>query len=172
MRRSLLHEEERIEKSSRITEQLKKIVQDCGTVCCYVSMPEEVRTDELIGWMLSAGIRVAVPKTAGSTLEFYVIRSFSELESGTFGVREPVSGERISVSECDLVIVPLCAFDEQCSRAGYGRGYYDSVLAGAKHSTGIAFEVQKTAIIETDPWDVPLDEVITEVRKYVRDETV
>ncbi|MBR3356853.1 MAG: 5-formyltetrahydrofolate cyclo-ligase [Solobacterium sp.] len=170
--RSFLHEEEARKKSSVIAEKLKTIVQDCGTVCCYVSLPDEVRTDELIAWMLEKGIRVTVPKTVGGTLEFHEIFSLEELVPGAFGVREPAAERPVGIGECDMVIVPVCAFDEHCARVGYGRGYYDSVLAGAKHAVGIAYEVQKTDIIETDPWDVPLDEIVTEARKYVRSQTI
>ena len=170
--RSLLNQAEAGKKSSVIAQQLKTIVQDCGTVCCYVSVRDEVQTDELITWMLEKGIRVAVPKTVGRTLEFHEIRSLEELVPGTFGVREPRLERPVSIRECDLVIVPVCAFDERCSRAGYGRGYYDSVLSSAKHTVGIAYDVQKTDIIETDPWDIPLDMIITEVKTYAGKKTI
>ncbi|MBR4444279.1 MAG: 5-formyltetrahydrofolate cyclo-ligase [Solobacterium sp.] len=166
LRRSLLDEGQRREMSLCIEAKLKEIVHDCSTVCCYVSLSEEVHTHELITWMLANGIHVIVPKTCGTTLEFYEIHSLDDLSEGVYGVLEPISGEAVAIEACDLVIVPLCAFDEACHRVGYGKGYYDSVLKRAKHTLGIAFEVQKMSIIETDPWDVALDEILTEERVY------
>ncbi len=74
----------------------------------------------------------------------------------------------------DVVFLPLIGFDMRGYRMGMGGGYYDASLAYLKHRrvwkrprlVGIAFEAQKCQRIPNDPWDIPLDMVITEARYY------
>ena len=83
-----------------------------------------------------------------------------DLEEGHFHVREPKTDIIVGPEETDVMIVPLSAFDEQGHRTGYGRGYYDTILRRCRHTVGAAYSGQKTDEIETDPWDVDLDEVV------------
>ena len=67
----------------------------------YVSKPIEVNTLALIENALRHGKHVAVPRCVPGTreMEFYEIRSLSELSPGTFGVLEPVPGNARLVQE-------------------------------------------------------------------------
>ena len=167
-RRSFLTEEERRSGSEIIQQKIIEAVRDCRMICTYVSMRDEVCTEGIITYCLKHGIRVLVPKTAGNTLEFHEIASMDDLAPGMFGVREPVTQTVCPLRECDLVLVPLSAFDDGCRRTGWGMGYYDSVLAEARRTAGLAFEVQRVGRIESDPWDIPLDAVYTEKGMYTR----
>ena len=84
------------------------------------------------------------------------------LESGPFGLLQPVaSAERLSP---EVLLVPLVAFDSRLMRLGQGAGYYDralSVLDGAI-AIGLAWSVQHAPAIEADPWDIPMDAILTE----------
>jgi 5-formyltetrahydrofolate cyclo-ligase len=64
----------------------------------------------------------------------------------------------------DLILVPLVGFDDGLNRLGQGAGHYDRAFAAcpAAHRVGIAWACQKLDAIPTDPWDVPLDAVLTE----------
>lgn len=81
---------------------------------------------------------------------------------------------RLRAAELDILFLPLLGFDESGHRMGMGGGYYDSSLAFLARRTGwhkprligLAFEAQKVARLPTDPWDIPLDAVITERRYY------
>lgn len=91
----------------------------------------------------------------------------SGVEEGYQGIREPLEGIPVPVSEIDLVIVPGLAFDEQGNRLGRGRGFYDRFLShpdfrGLK--CALAFEEQIVAAIPVAPDDVPVDMVVTDVR--------
>lgn len=71
-----------------------------------------------------------------------------------------------------LVLVPLLAFDRRGTRLGQGGGHYDRALArlgramtakGSRlRAIGIAWAIQEVADLPRDPWDVPLDAIITE----------
>ena len=62
------------------------------------------------------------------------------------------------------MLVPLVAFDVQLMRLGQGAGHYDRALSvlGDSTAVGIAWSVQQTDNLPLDPWDMPLDAVLTE----------
>ena len=67
---------------------------------------------------------------------------------GKLVVKEPLKiGKR--VNGIDLLIVPGIGFDNQGSRIGYGRGYFDEYLRTAKvsFSLGLGDEFQLHSII-------------------------
>lgn len=68
-----------------------------------------------------------------------------------------------------LAIVPGVGFDYAGMRLGRGRGFYDRALealrgAGEICVVGLAFESQIVPSLPTDPWDQPMDYVVTEER--------
>lgn len=81
---------------------------------------------------------------------------------------------RIRASGLDILFLPLLGFDESGCRMGMGGGYYDASLAflarrGHWHRprlVGLAYEMQKVDRLPVDPWDIPLDAVISERRYY------
>ncbi len=86
-----------------------------------------------------------------------------------FGILEP---SKKSMAICpmeklDLFFLPLVAFDLRGTRLGRGVGYYDRSLAQA-HSPliGVGYELQYQAYIPAEPWDKPLDAVITQKKIY------
>jgi 5-formyltetrahydrofolate cyclo-ligase len=102
----------------------------------------------------------------GGAMRFAPWLNSTALRRNRFGIPEPVSARRrLSATRLDLVIVPLVAFDARGHRLGMGGGYYDRALAGSRRRpflAGVAFSLQQTRSIPAQPWDVPLDVVITE----------
>lgn len=83
------------------------------------------------------------------------------------GIREPVEGMPVPVSDIDLVVVPGLAFDEQGNRLGRGRGFYDRFLSHPDfHGTScaLALEDQVVPNIPIGPSDVCVDMLVTDVR--------
>ena len=70
----------------------------------------------------------------------------------------------------DFLLVPLLAFDDAGNRLGYGGGYYDRSLATLPHAfrLGCAFSAQHFAEVPTEPTDLRLHAVATElgVRRF------
>lgn len=71
-------------------------------------------------------------------------------------------------SELDVIICPLVAVDLNGNRMGMGGGFYDTTLgksyrAGAKKplKIGWCYDFQVIEQLERQPWDVPLDGLIT-----------
>ncbi len=87
------------------------------------------------------------------------------LSPGSFGVPEP--DPSAPCLEPDLVLVPLVGVDAAGQRLGYGAGQYDRTLAGLRaqksvFALGLAWSVQETDAIPTEPHDQPLDALVTE----------
>lgn len=82
--------------------------------------------------------------------------------------------DKIRISLLERIFVPLLGFDSRGYRMGMGGGYYDASLAYLLRRRrwhrpkliGVAFEAQKVEMLPADPWDIPLDAVLTERRYY------
>jgi 5-formyltetrahydrofolate cyclo-ligase len=105
-------------------------------------------------------------------------RPGERLVPNRFGIPEPLprSNGVIATRHLELVIVPLLGFDRSCQRLGMGGGYYDrsfAFLHHLKHAKrpfllGFAHESQKVDSLQTQPWDIQLDAVVTNQRLYKR----
>ncbi len=87
-------------------------------------------------------------------------------QKGFYGIEEPIrdQSKEVDPKEIDLVICPCTAFDEKGSRMGMGAGFYDRYLPKCKNAVfmAVAFEVQKVKEIKREPWDIPMDLIVTE----------
>jgi 5-formyltetrahydrofolate cyclo-ligase len=80
------------------------------------------------------------------------------------------SRKRHRADRLDLVFMPLLGFDPRGFRVGMGGGFYDASLAFLNRRRlwrrprliGVAFAVQQVEQVPEDPWDVPLNAVLTE----------
>lgn len=90
----------------------------------------------------------------------------SPMVENRFGVAEPAHDDPdlVVADALRVVIVPCVAVDRSGHRLGFGAGYYDRALATATATlrVGVAFEAQVVERIRPEPWDVPLDVVVTE----------
>jgi 5-formyltetrahydrofolate cyclo-ligase len=144
-----------------------KVFRLAKTVCCYVSLPDEVQTGPLIMRMLEAGKRVVVPKVQGRRLALFEVRDPArELASGAFGVLEPTPGalRPVALERLDLVLVPGLAFDRRGHRLGRGEGYFDRLLARLPKSTptiGVCYDFQRVDRLPNEPHDQAVGAVIS-----------
>ncbi len=121
--------------------------------------------------ILQTGRRVIVPVTDLSRhiLLHSEIKSFDELQKGTFGILEPPKDlfRKVPISEFDLVIVPGVAFDLAGHRIGFGGGFYDEFLGNVKATKiALAYEFQRVDKIPTRPEDEQVDILISEKNVY------
>ena len=119
-------------------------------ICCYVALPYEVQTWQMIEEMLLKGKRVVVPVAQPRTkrLQLCEIRDpAAELAPGAFGVWEPAPSARrpVRLHDLDLVLVPGLGFDRRGHRLGHGHGFFDRFLARLPKTiptVGLAFRFQ------------------------------
>jgi len=82
---------------------------------------------------------------------------------------------RVRIWQLQVVFLPMLGFDARGYRMGMGGGYYDTslaYLARRRHwrkplLVGIAFEAQRVDALPHDPWDIPVDAVVTEAGCHV-----
>ncbi len=88
------------------------------------------------------------------------------LRRNRYGIPEPIGGRRrVPAARLDMLIMPLVVFDARGNRLGMGGGYYDRAIAGSRRRpvlVGAAFSLQRAQAIPAQPWDIPLDMVVTE----------
>jgi 5-formyltetrahydrofolate cyclo-ligase len=149
------------------------------TLLAYVSFRSEVSTRGLLLRAWDDGKRLAVPYCVGDQLELFLLERLDELAPGTLGILEPKEGlrslaaRRVQPGELDLIVVPGLAFDPQCGRIGYGKGYYDRLLRQVPARTavvGAAFQCQMFPQVPVLDHDVRLGWVVTESDVYQRAE--
>lgn len=149
------------------------------TVMAYSSFGSEVDTLPLLFAVLEYGKTLLLPKVnrdAGSLDVYHVKNIERDLRAGVWGILEPISEICAcrSPSEQELILVPGAAFDRHGGRIGYGRGYYDKLLAACRdvnhlpQTIAAAFEVQVVEAVPMEPHDVRIDMLVTEAGQWPR----
>lgn len=111
-------------------------------------------------------IKIVVPKSdlTSNRMTHYVLGK-QELITNKWGIIEPEgTGERISESLIDAVLLPLLGFDLEGNRVGYGKGYYDRFLSECRpniRKIGLSLFDPVDKIIDSEPHDIPLDICVT-----------
>lgn len=105
-----------------------------------------------------------LPIVKGEDIFFREYTSEKNMLLSKYGILEP-TGEDVDVThlDIDMIVVPGVAFDHNCNRMGYGKGYYDRFLKNIKTiKVGICFNFQLFNIIPVNEEDIPMDYIITE----------
>ncbi|MGC1818823.1 MAG: 5-formyltetrahydrofolate cyclo-ligase [Casimicrobiaceae bacterium] len=147
------------------------------TVMGYMTFGSELMTGAFADDALRAGKILVLPlmRRAENRLGLYRARDLSaDLAPGPWGIRQPRPDtcEPANLSDVDFVLVPGLGFNARGDRLGYGRGYYDRLLAGRRPDTALvagAFHLQMVDRIPVEEHDVRLDRVVTERTMFVRD---
>jgi 5-formyltetrahydrofolate cyclo-ligase len=89
----------------------------------------------------------------------------SNMRSGAFGILEPYHDlPLMSLEDIDLILIPAVSCDRRGYRLGYGGGFYDRWLPNSQGiKAGIIFDQFYLDVLPTEPWDMPLDTIITEI---------
>jgi 5-formyltetrahydrofolate cyclo-ligase len=121
------------------------------------------------------GVQIVLPVIGqgsdSKALQFRCWDPATKLMESALGLSEPCATDIVPVGALDLVLLPLVAWDESGRRLGMGAGYYDYTLAALADSdrplrVGIAYQVQKSAHVPEDPWDIRLHELISENGRF------
>lgn len=135
-------------------------VKNATKICVYLSIRDEVSTDEIIEKLLEDKKMLFAPVVIGDYMVAKGFSSTKDLKKGAFDILEP-QGEEIDPSQFDLIIVPMVAFSEDLARIGYGKGYYDRFLVDGVKTIGLAYSGQKFDFTP-DSHDKPLDMIVTD----------
>lgn len=130
------------------------------TVLCYWPIAGEVQLIPLIE-KYAATKTILLPVVKGDSLELRLFTGQSKMQRGVFGIPEPKG--KPYAGTIDAALIPGVAFDNFGHRLGRGKGFYDRfLLSTSAYKIGVAFRWQLLENIPVEPWDVIMDEVITD----------
>jgi 5-formyltetrahydrofolate cyclo-ligase len=92
-----------------------------------------------------------------------------ELAKGPLDIPFPVNSPEVTP---EAVLVPMNGWDAGGYRLGYGGGFFDRTLASLPKRPvviGTSYEFGRLDTIYPQPWDIPMDYVVTERGVYRRD---
>lgn len=135
-----------------------------GVVAGYWPIGSELDVRPVLTALIDQGWSCVLPAIVGADRPL-VFRSWApgnHLMPGPLAIHEPPPG--VPERDPDVILVPLVGFDAGGWRLGYGGGFYDRTLAGLGPvpAWGIAYRAQGFARLPRDPYDQPLDGIITE----------
>lgn len=143
------------------------VYRQVGCIGLYSSYLNEVQTERVARQCLVDAKRVVYPRVTGPLLEFAVVTRPGEFAPGAFGILEPTGRQLVPFDEIDLLVVPGVAFDLAGHRLGYGKGFYDRVLARCRpglQRVGFAYEFQVVEQLPAADHDCRLTHLVTEQR--------
>ena len=140
------------------------------SVALFLSFDGELDTQPLIEQLWRSGKQVYLPVLhpfSPGNLLFLRYHPQSQLVTNRLKIQEPRLDVRevLPLSELDVLITPLVAFDTQGQRLGMGGGFYDRTLQNWQqynlHPVGYAHDCQQVDALPVEKWDIPLPVIVT-----------
>ena len=163
--RQALPADERRRWAAHIEAELRAVLADLpGILGVYWPFRAEFDPRSLIDWAVASGRAVALPAVVDrhGPLEYRAWKPGETLVDGVWSIPVP---EKRDIVTPRVVLAPLVGFDHACYRLGYGGGYFDRTLAALAPrplAIGIGFDMQLLETIHPQPFDVPMDLIVTE----------
>lgn len=138
----------------------------------YLPNDGEINTKYIQNFLKNRGFSIYLPILFGKNLKFAKVGK--NFRKNRFGIDEPVSTQILNANRLNILFMPLVGFDQFKNRIGMGGGFYDRTLGFKKRQQnyknpklyGLAFDCQEVAKLNAEPWDVPLDAVVTPTTIY------
>ncbi|MEQ1510620.1 MAG: 5-formyltetrahydrofolate cyclo-ligase [Sphingopyxis sp.] len=115
----------------------------------------------------NAQMDISYPRIdSDGAMRFYALGPSGAMARDSYGIAVPAADGRLA--QPMIILVPLLAFDRHGTRLGQGGGHYDRALAATAQNAatllkiGIAWSCQEMRDLPRDPWDIPLDIILTE----------
>lgn len=130
----------------------------------------EPELEPVLAALDAAGYQIHLPILLDRQLLFRRWTRGARLTNNRYGIPEPLDGAPCLAEDLDCVLMPLVAFSVSGGRLGMGGGYYDRTFAFRRDPqagtlpqlVGVAYCLQQVDSLPVEPWDVPLDAVITD----------
>ncbi|XP_072037752.1 5-formyltetrahydrofolate cyclo-ligase-like [Amphiura filiformis] len=150
------------------------IYRQSKRISVYLSMPEEVGTDQILRHIFANNKTCFIPQYIGPRMNMLKLNSMEDFETlpkTKWNIKQPAEGddreEALSTGGLDLIIIPGLGFSRSGDRLGRGMGYYDSYqrrctehTSGKPHTIALAFKEQMCDSIPTTDDDITIDHVL------------
>lgn len=130
-------------------------------VLSYASFGTELDMWPLNSYLAECG-KLVLPKVEGTELGLFHVSNLSFLKPNYQGILEPDPDSCLEVmaENIELAFIPGLGFDSMTGhRIGYGKGYYDRLIARfplSAISRGIGFKEQEISSLPFSAFDQPL----------------
>ncbi|TGK18674.1 5-formyltetrahydrofolate cyclo-ligase [Leptospira fluminis] len=110
-------------------------------------------------------IRCYYPKIVGTKLVFL---KPDRIQTGAFGIFEPIGEEEIAPDQADWILVPALGWNSEGARLGRGKGFYDRTLAKIPKSKliGLTFESLFPCEFAVEAHDIRVGTLISEKKNH------
>lgn len=159
-----LSEAERSRQSRAVRQRVLALpeYQNAASVFCYVSMPDEVDTHELLAHAIEQEKTLCVPaKNENGHMvcaQLERLDDIGRMQRGHF-LLPPFT--TITPENIQVAIVPGVAFDPDMNRLGRGGGFYDRFLSQTKaFRLGLCFDIQWIDAVPVQPHDIKMHAVV------------
>ena len=150
--------------------QKNAVFRNAKHIAIFLPNDGEIETTDIINFLLSQGYIVYLPKLAGEKLKFVRMGKF--FRKNRFGIEEPIFSPLLGAHRMDVILMPLVGFDKHKNRLGMGGGFYDKTLSfhnklkkfRVPKLFGLAFDSQEVDRLNSQPWDVKVDGIVTPSR--------
>lgn len=177
-RQALSLHEQRL-ASQRLCQHLKALpeIRRARRLSLYLPVNGEIDPMPLLPWLRTRNVEIYLPVLrpfSTNTLWFVAYRPDTPMVKNRFGIWEPdlrfsaQRRNRLPAWALDTLVVPLVGFDAKANRMGMGGGFYDRSLAFMNRSgpsptlIGVAHACQQVDSLPVEPWDVPLQAVVSD----------
>jgi 5-formyltetrahydrofolate cyclo-ligase len=171
--RQALSAENRLEFGLQISRHLIETIawssHDYVHIYLSAAAKNEIDTWPFIEYLWSKQKHISVVSNRINPLlnqiECRLLESKTSYETNGWGITEPsAQSSIIKPKQLDLMILPLLACDCQGNRLGYGKAYYDRLLAECMPTmrrVGINYFPPLAQTIPSESHDIPLDCLVT-----------
>ncbi|KAM6979670.1 5-formyltetrahydrofolate cyclo-ligase [Aplochiton taeniatus] len=151
----------------------------CQRIAVFLSMHDEVRTEEILQDVFKQGKTCFIPKyltNNSSHMDMLRLDSMEDIKTlplTSWNIRQPAEGENreeaLAAGHLDLILMPGLGFDRGGNRLGRGKGFYDTYLErcmkhpkGKPYTIALAFKEQLCDNVPVNENDMLIDEVLYE----------
>jgi 5-formyltetrahydrofolate cyclo-ligase len=142
-----------------------------ASIACFWPFDGEPDLRAAMDLMQRDGIRLALPvihdSPSGPDMTFRSWDPRVPMVPNRYGIPEPGGTGEVRLTEIDLILLPLVAWDPFGVRLGMGAGFYDRALQpfaqeASPYRVGVAYQLQKVTRLPSEPWDIRLHGVLSE----------
>jgi len=171
-KRNALSQQEQGDAELQIALQLKALVAANSNVAGYLANDGEVNLGAAFQALREQQCKVSLPILHPFRKGYLLFQHFDHntvMTHNKFNISEPKlsSVDAVAIATLDYILMPLVGFDSQGNRLGMGGGFYDRTLSRLYTLEkppvliGIAHDCQQVESLVTEPWDIPLNAIVT-----------
>lgn len=162
-----LSEADREREARAIREHIEWAIDLPPVIGGYAAMASEPDIGPALAAWREAGHAIALPFFESRASPMRFCADDGTHAPGPFAIDQPLPGSADAAP--GLLLVPLVAADRAGNRIGQGAGHYDRALDALREKSpvaaiGICWDCQIVEALPADPWDQPLDLIVTPTR--------